>query len=623
MKVLVTGFEPFGKFTINSSERAVSRLPKSLGGNEIVTAILPVSYTRSDTILLDLMRSVNPDAVVCVGLNASASDIRVESTAGNYAHSEEEDADHNLWLYRSIDMSGAPSYRSTLPIEEMVRNVKNAGIAAEISHSAGTFVCNCLMYQTLRACETEFTGVKCGFVHVPALPEQNAETGQPGMPLDTIVQALCIAIGTVLDPESDGVLAPGESVDTQTADAQTADAAVTDTPAEETTAQSAESVAEPDAAADSDADDDDEFGSLAGITPAMLAALDDDDDDEPEPGVNAAPTVAPVADNEAADRNAGATTSVQNISETAAPAQYAEAVSEAGTAVSAAAETAQNIGETAAPAGEAKTGSAAEAAVAYFSKIKKDKVLRDREQVAESEIYYGGPKKNTQPDGAKTESVLKRISGSVPEKITTTSDAPRETLFEPPRERAIIDTKDYRVFSVDNKYRGSGDQMGQMTLTEFMDEFIPERQKTEQELREEEKRTLIHEGDARDPRTYPERVALREEAKRKEDAKDHIAFGDLFVMSETMRAMGKTVNKSVLVDGDIHALLYTAIEDGGDIWAYHIVELDAKGKAMLGEIGDLPVYAMAYEKYYVFRALTEFKKIVCDRDTYEISLVDL
>ena len=128
MKVLVTGFEPFGKFSINSSERAVSMLPKSLAGNEIVTVILPVSYTRSEKQLLDCMRSVRPDAVVCVGQNASSGEIRVESTAGNYAHSEEEDADHNLWLYRSIDMSGAPSYRSTLPIEEIVRNIKNAGL---------------------------------------------------------------------------------------------------------------------------------------------------------------------------------------------------------------------------------------------------------------------------------------------------------------------------------------------------------------------------------------------------------------------------------------------------------------------------------------------------------------
>ena len=565
MRVLVTGFEPFGKFTINSSERAVSQLPKSLGGNEIVTAILPVSYSRSDKILFDVMRSVRPDAVVCVGQNASAPDIRVESTAGNYAHSEEEDSDHNLWLYRSIDMSGAPSYRSTLPIEEIVRNLKQAGIDAEVSHSAGTFVCNCLMYQALRACETEFTGVRCGFVHVPALPEQSAESGRPGMPLETIVKALEIAIGTVIDPESDGVLAADEP------------------------------------------DDDDEFGNIAGVTPAMLAALNDDDDDAEE--TEAAETA------QAADGAASVTETVATaVQETVTAAAVETAAAANATAANAPAE---------APAdAEPKNSSAAAAAVAYFAKTNRDKVIRDREQVSESEIYYGGPKKGT-PSESKTGEVLKRISGSVPEKITTTSEAPRETLFEPPRERAIIDTKDYRVFSVDDKYRGAGDQMGQMTLTEFMDEFMPERQKTEQEIREEEKRTLIHEGDVRDPRTYQERKALREEARRKEDAKEHIAFGDLYVMSETMRAMGKTLNKSVLVDDDIHQLLYTGVEDGGDICAYKIAELDSKGRVTARTIGELPTYAMAYEKYYVFRALTENKKIVCDPETYEISLEDI
>ena len=612
MKVLVTGFDPFGKFTINSSERAVSLLPKSLGGNEIVTAILPVSYTRSDKQLLDLMRSVRPDAVVCVGQNASAPDIRVESTAGNYAHSEEEDADHNLWLYRSIDMSGEPSYRSTLPVEEIVRNLKNAGIAAEVSHSAGTFVCNCLMYQALRACATDFAGVKCGLVHVPALPEQSAVSGQPGMPLETIAEALCIAVGTVIDPEGDGVLEKGDAVPDGAAEGvkEQSGAGVTETAAD-VAAQSVSDVTETAAAADIDADDDDDFGSLAGITPEMLAALDDDDDLDQDTAENAASAVVSAA----AAVNADTAGAVVNTSGAAAAAVGESAA--AGTVPAEGGAAAETAGD------ETKAGSAAEAAVAYFSKVKKDKVLRDREQIAESEIYYGGPKKNTQPDGAKTESVLKRISGSVPEKITTMSEAPRETLFEPARERAVIDTKDYRVFSVDDKYRGAGDPMGQMTLTEFMDEFIPEREKTEQELREEERRTLIHEGDARDSRSYHERVALREEAKRKEDAKEHVAFGDLYVMSETMRAMGKTVNKSVLVDDDIHMLLYTAIEDGGDIWAYHIVELDAKGKVTAKEIGDLPVYAMAYEKYYIFRALTENKKIVCDSNTYEISLVEL
>ena len=597
MKLLVTGFEPFGKFSVNSSERAVSLLPKSLAGHEIVTAILPVSYTRSANVLLEVLRSQRPDAIVCVGQNASAAAIRVESTAGNYAHSEEEDADHNLWLYRSIDMSGAPSYRSTLPNEEILRNLKKAEITAEMSHSAGTFVCNCLMYQALRACETDFAGTLCGFIHVPALPEQCADPAkEPCMPLETIVEALRIAIATVIDPESDGIL-------TAESDGVAAAEIAAEEPSENVIADASAGTEEIE-----EADDDDDFGMAAGVTPEMLAAAaaDDDDEDFAEP-------VAKAVEEAKAETVAG-------VKEYA----YTDEVAVTDT-VAAAANTAVTGEETAdggEPSEESTEGvSAASAAVAYFKKVMKEKSIAVDREVADSEVYYGA-KRHTQPTDAKTESVLRRISGSVPEKITTTADAPRETLFEAARERLVVDTGDYRVFNVKSKYKGSGESE-QMTLTEFMDEFIPEREKTELELKEEAARTLIHEGDARDSRTSEERRTLRKEARRKENEKEHVVFGDLYVMSETMRAMGKTLNKSVLVDDDIHMLLYTAIEDGGDIIAYHIAELDPHGKMMKnGEIGVFPTYASEYEKYYLFRALTEHKKIVMDPDTYEIRLED-
>lgn len=568
MKVLVTGFEPFGRFTVNSSQQAVALLPKGLGGAEIITAVLPVSYSRSDKILFDLIREHRPDAVVCVGQNASAPEIRVETTAGNYAHSEEEDADHNLWLYRSIDMSGAPSYRSTLPVENMVRNLKKAGIAAEISHSAGTFVCNCLMYQALRACENEFQGMPCGFIHVPAVPEQCSDAAaQPCMALDVIVQGLRIAIATVIDPESDGILPETQ----MTENSEPAEVEVP-APADVTAAAGEPEAEEP--TAWNERDDEDDFRMAANVTPEMLAALNDDDDED--------------AGAEAAEPETAVTAEAGTV-----PAEEAEE----------------------------KAPSAAEAAVAYFAKQRKVRGEAPK-PLDDGDVYYGTPKKSAPVDESKNEAVLKRISASVPEKITTMTDAPKETLFDPARERANVDLKDYRVFNVKDKYRVSGMPQEQMTLTEFMDEFIPEREKTDLELREERARTLIHEGDVRDPRTFPERQALREAARRKEDAKEHVVFGDLFFMSDTMRAMGKTWNKSVLVDDDIHVLLYTAVEDGGDICGYKISELDAHGRVTKREIGELPLYAMAYEKYYLFRALTEGKKIVCDPETYELRLED-
>jgi hypothetical protein len=185
-----------------------------------------------------------------------------------------------------------------------------------------------------------------------------------------------------------------------------------------------------------------------------------------------------------------------------------------------------------------------------------------------------------------------------------------------------VDTSDYRVFAVKEKYKGAFEPDGteKMTLTEYMETFIPERQKTAEELREEEKRMLIHKTETRDERSYEERAQLRKEAARKEAEKEHDFFGDLFVMSDTMRAMGKTLNKSVMVDGEIYMLLYTSIEENGAIVSYKIREQSSTTGSNGRTLGVLPVYATEYEKYYLFRAITENKVIVCDPETYEIRL---
>ncbi|MBO4789328.1 MAG: pyroglutamyl-peptidase I [Lachnospiraceae bacterium] len=545
MKVLVTGFEPFGGQTVNSSASAVALLPENLGGHAIAKAILPVSYTRSDKILLAKIRECQPDIVICVGQNAGVSTIRVESTAGNYAHAESEDNDHNLWLYRSIEMSGAPSYRATLPIEKIVKNLGNAGIPAEVSHSAGTFVCNCLMYQMLRMRETEFPNASCGFVHVPCLPEQCADPAKdPCMSVEQIVKALCIAIATTIDPESDGVLAEAAPVAETTAVAESAPAAL------ETAVAESAPVEAP--------------GTAAPATAAIVAAA-----------------------------------------EAAAPAEPAAPAAEP------------------APAAPKENGmSAAAAAAAYFGKIRKEKA---KQQDEDDSMYYNRPtRKPEKPAGEETKAdeVLRRISGSVPEKIDTLGEAPRETLYAPPQERYKVDTSDYRVFAVKEKYKGAFEPDGteKMTLTEYMETFIPERQKTAEELREEEKRTLIHKTETRDERSYEERAQLRKEAARKEAEKEHDFFGDLFVMSDTMRAMGKTLNKSVMVDGEIYMLLYTSIEENGAIVSYKIREQSSTTGSNGRTLGVLPVYATEYEKYYLFRAITENKVIVCDPETYEIRL---
>ena len=589
MKILVTGFEPFGGQTVNSSASAVALLPQTLGGHTIDTLILPVSYTRSDKLLLERIRATSPDAVVCVGQNAGSADVRVESTAGNYAHSEAEDNDHNLWLYRSIDMSGAPSYRSTLPIEAIVRNLHAAGIPAEVSHSAGTFVCNCLMYQLLRASEADFPTVLCGFIHVPALPEQCADPEkEPNMSASQIAKALAIAIATVIEPDGDGVLDEAEPAAPAAAEA------------------AAETVAEP--AAEVAAD-------TAETAPATIEEPAAESVEEPA----VEPAVTSVVTPEAA--------AIEPEAAPVAPEVAAIEPEAAPIIPEAAPDVPESAPENAQPAGE-HTMSAAQAAAQYFKKVREEKERQSKAEADEYLFYNASPKRAEVPsDGTKNSDVLRRISASVPEKVEYLGgEAPRETLFAPAQERYKVDTNDYRVFSVKEKYRPSepdGTPVDKMTLTEYMDTFIPERKKTFAELKEEEARTLIHKKDVRDQRSYAEREALRQAAAEKEAQKPHEYYGELFVMSDTMRAMGKTLNKNVMTDGEIHLLLFTSIEENGSIVGYKIREQETKSNPKGRVIGELPTYASEYENYYLFRALTENKKIVCDPETFEIRLEDL
>ena len=207
----------------------------------------------------------------------------------------------------------------------------------------------------------------------------------------------------------------------------------------------------------------------------------------------------------------------------------------------------------------------------------------------------------------------------MPEKIEKLGgEAPRETLYAPAQERYKVDTSDYRVFSVDTKYRDTAGPQEKMTLTQFMEEFVPERKKTEFELREEAERTLIKPETKKDGRSYAERDALRKAAAAKEAEKAHTYFGDVVVMSDMMRAMGKTLNKSVMVDGEIHMLLYTSLEENGNIIGYRIMDQGLHNHQNGRLLGELAMYAFEYEKYYIFRALTENIRFVIDPETFEM-----
>ena len=184
-KVLLTGFEPFGTATSNPSGEIV----KQISGDNIVTAILPVTYAQSAERLLELIAKHNPDVVICLGQAEGRTQITPEKVAINLDDARLADNEGVLRNDVKILDNGPDSYFTTLPIKEMVDAAKAAGVPASVSLSAGAFLCNHVFY----VAQNKFAGtkVRSGFVHVPLMDSQAPEfPGMPTMPLDQMVTAV-------------------------------------------------------------------------------------------------------------------------------------------------------------------------------------------------------------------------------------------------------------------------------------------------------------------------------------------------------------------------------------------------------------------------------------------------
>ena len=184
-KILLTGFEPFGKATTNPSGEIV----KQISSDNIVTAILPVTYRESADRLLELVAEHSPEVVVCLGQAEGRIQITPEKVAINLDDANLADNKGVLRNDVKIVESGPDAYFSTLPIKEIVEAIKARGVPAAVSLSAGAFLCNHIFY----VAQNKFVGthVRSGFVHVPLMDSQAPEfPGLPTMPLDQMVTAV-------------------------------------------------------------------------------------------------------------------------------------------------------------------------------------------------------------------------------------------------------------------------------------------------------------------------------------------------------------------------------------------------------------------------------------------------
>ena len=196
MKIIVTGFDPFGGETINPSIECVKALPE-IEGVELIRLELPTVFKESAKRLNEVINDVKPDAVLSVGQAGGRAGITMERIAINVDDARIPDNISQQPIDEEIQVEGEAAYFSTLPIKRIVKAIREAGISAEVSNSAGTFVCNHIMYQALFAATKADKPFKAGFMHIPFIPEQT--TDKPSLSLEESTKALQIAIETIRD----------------------------------------------------------------------------------------------------------------------------------------------------------------------------------------------------------------------------------------------------------------------------------------------------------------------------------------------------------------------------------------------------------------------------------------
>ena len=203
--VLVIGFGPFGGEAVNPALEAIKRLERrTIGDFRVVTRELPVTRFASIEAMVKHIEETDPVLVLAVGQAGGRLEITPERVAINVDDFRIADNSGLQPIDEEVVPHGPAAYWSTLPIKAMVAKMRQSGIPAAVSNSAGTFVCNHLFYGLMHHLAQFRNDVRGGFVHIPYLPEQAARIGaQPSMAVDTLVEGLSLSLAAALSTEAD------------------------------------------------------------------------------------------------------------------------------------------------------------------------------------------------------------------------------------------------------------------------------------------------------------------------------------------------------------------------------------------------------------------------------------
>jgi pyroglutamyl-peptidase len=197
MKVLVTGFEPFGGESVNPSweaARAVADAPPP--GLDVTAVRLSCVYGASLGELRAAVEEVGPELVVCAGQAGGRHGLTVERVAVNVDDARIPDNAGNRPVDAPVVPGGPVAYLSSLPVKACVRDLRAAGLPASVSNTAGSFVCNHVFYGLSHLIATVRPGVRGGFVHVPYAPEQVTDRQEPSMAVADIARGLALVVAT-------------------------------------------------------------------------------------------------------------------------------------------------------------------------------------------------------------------------------------------------------------------------------------------------------------------------------------------------------------------------------------------------------------------------------------------
>jgi pyroglutamyl-peptidase len=208
--VLVTGFDPFGGEKTNPSWDVCTRLPREIAGLRVETCRIPCEFRRSIEVVAEAIERHRPALVVCIGQAGGRAHLSVERVAINVDDARLADNSGARPVDEPIAPNGPPAYFATLPVKAMAAAIRATGVPAEISDSAGTYVCNHLMYGVLHYLAASGHKARAGFIHVPFSEEQVLDKPDaPAMAIDSMVKGIQAAITAAREHRHDLKIAGG------------------------------------------------------------------------------------------------------------------------------------------------------------------------------------------------------------------------------------------------------------------------------------------------------------------------------------------------------------------------------------------------------------------------------